>query len=256
MNRKESVRDVKNRALAQEIKQIFVEHNGNYGSPRVYSELRANGHRVNKKRVERLMRNVGLVGKAGRIYRRKALAGNPCIRVANNRMGLEAPTRPNQQWAGDVTYLKVSGQWFYLAVILDLYSRRIVGWSLDRSRTVELTTAALENALAHREVEPGMVFHSDRGSEYGAFSYQQALKRAGITPSMNRPKHMTDNAHVESFFRTMKTESFKGLEFGSMNELRVTLSWYIDNYYNTQRRHSGLGYKIPSDYEQRAARTH
>ena len=134
VNRKEPVRDVKNRALAQEIKQIFVEYNGNYGSPRVYSELRANGHRVNKKHVELLMRNVGLVGKAGRIYRRKALAGNPCISAANNRMGMEAPTRPNQQWAGDVTYLQVNGQWFHLAVILNLYSRRIVGWSLDRSR--------------------------------------------------------------------------------------------------------------------------
>lgn len=253
-NRDESVRAVENRALAQHIKEIFVEHNGNYGSPRVYSELRANGHRVNKKRVARLMRDIGLVGKAGRLYRRKPLAGNPCIRVANSRIGMDAPTKPNQQWAGDVTYLKVNGQWLYLAVILDLYSRRIVGWSLDRYRTAELTISALERALSHRTVEPGMVFHSDRGSEYGAFSYQQALKRAGITPSMNRPRHMTDNAHCESFFRTMKTESFKGMEFGSMNELRVTLSWYIDNYYNTQRLHSALGYTMPNEYEKMAAR--
>ncbi|MDX1505570.1 MAG: IS3 family transposase [Spongiibacter sp.] len=248
--RTESERDVENRALSQQIKQIFAEHNGNYGSPRVYTELRSSGISVNKKRVERIMRDIGLIGKAGRIYRRKALLGNPCIRVPNYRLDLDAPTAPDQQWAGDVTYLKVNGQRLYLAVIIDLYSRRIVGWSLDRYRTVELTIKALENALAHRDVGPGLVFHSDRGSEYGAYSYQKLLKSVGITPSMNRPRYMTDNAHVESFFRTMKTESFKCLEFGSMNELRVTLSWYIDIYYNTRRRHSGLGYSIPSEYEQ------
>lgn len=158
-----------------------------------------------------------------------------------------------QQWAGDVTYLKVNGQWSYLAVIIDLYSRAIVGWELSKYMTANVTVSALKKALMHRDVRPDMIFHSDRGAEYGAHLFQDELRRAGIRPSMNRPKHMTDNAHVESFFKTMKTESFKGLSFESVTQLRMTLSWYIDDYYNTKRHHSSLGYTNPRQFERMAA---
>lgn len=253
LNNGDSARTVENRAISQEIKRIFVDHDGNYGAPRVHAALLSQGLHVNHKRVERLMREGGMIGKAGRLYRRHALPGNPCMKVANHLREAVSATKPNQHWAGDVTYLKVKGEWQYLAVIIDLYSRKIVGWALDSGRTVELTVAALKNALSHRQPEKGMIFHSDRGAEYGAFSFQYELNRAGIRPSMNRPRHMTDNAHVESFFRTMKTESYKGKEFRSVSELRATLSWYIDHYYNAKRIHSSLGFKPPSAYEKLAA---
>jgi len=252
-DRKDSVRYLENQRIAKRIKQLFFEHDGNYGSPRIDAALREQGERVNHKRVERLMRDMGLVGKVSRLYRSKPLAKNPCITVENLRREELHPISINQQWAGDVTYLKVNGHWSYLAVILDLYSRRIVGWELSQTRTAELTVAALRKALLHRDVKPGMIFHSDRGAEYGSHYFQDELKRAGIRPSMNRPKHMTDNAHVESFFRTMKTESFHGLEFESTCQLRMTLACYIDDYYNTKRLHSSLGFKIPHTYENMAA---
>ena len=251
--RKETARARENRELSKNIKQLYAEHDSNYGSPRIYAALREQGKNVNHKRVARLMRDMGLVGKASKLYRSKPLAENPCITVSNQKRQEPPPQSPNQQWAGDVTYLRVNGEWMYLAVIVDLYSRGIVGWELSKYRTAEVTVSALKKALMHRDVRPGMLFHSDRGSEYGAHLFQDELKRAGIRPSMNRPRHMTDNAHVESFFKTMKTESFKGLTFESITELRMTLSWYIDDYYNTKRHHSSLGYTNPREFERLAA---
>ena len=237
----------------QKIKKIFVEHDGNYGSPRIYAELRRQGESVNHKRVERLMREHGFVGKAGRIYRRKPLPENPCIKVPNIQREKGRPTKPNQQWAGDVTYLKVNGAWQYLAVIMDLYSRKIVGWELSESRSVALTLSALNKAAVYRQIEEGLVFHSDRGSEYGANVYQNQLNKLGILPSMNRPGCMNDNVYVESFFQTLKTECFKRVEFESAQELRMTLAWYMDDYYNSIRLHGSLGFKVPNEYERMSA---
>lgn len=253
LGRGASERESENRRLSKRIQELFFEHDGNYGSPRVYVALRQEGELINHKRVERLMREMGLVGKVARLYRTKPLAKNPCIAVGNKRRQEPPPTAINQQWAGDVTYLRVNGEWSYLAVIIDLYSRRIVGWELSQTRTTDLTVSALRKALLHRDVKPGMLFHSDRGAEYGAYHFQDELRRAAIRPSMNRAGHMTDNAHVESFFRTIKTESFHGLSFRSVFELRMTLACYIDDYYNTKRLHSSLGYSIPNDYERIAA---
>lgn len=244
-----SDRTIENRQLAKRIQKLFAEHDGNYGSPRIHVALREAGEVVNRKRVERLMRDMGLVGKVSKLYRSKPLPENPCITVGNLKRLEPSPVAVNQQWAGDVTYLKVNGQWSYLAVIIDLYSRSIVGWELSQTRTADLTVSALKKALLHRDVKPGLIFHSDRGAEYGAYQFQDELRRAGIRPSMNRPRHMTDNAHVESFFKTMKTESFHGLVFSSATQLRMTLAWYIDSYYNTKRLHSSLGFSTPSQYE-------
>lgn len=252
-NRDEADRTLENRRLAKRIQQLFAEHDGNYGSPRMYVALREAGETVNHKRVERLMRDMGLVGKASKLYRSKALPANPCITVGNLKRQEPSPVAVNQQWAGDVTYLKINGEWSYLAVIIDLFSRNIVGWELSQTRTADLTVSALKKALLHRDVKPGLIFHSDRGAEYGAYQFQDELRRAGIRPSMNRPRHMTDNAHVESFFKTMKTESFRGLVFKSVTQLRMTLAWYIDCYYNTKRLHSSLGFSTPDEYESMAA---
>lgn len=248
-----SPKNAANERITALIKGVFEQHDGNYGSPRVHQALRRMGVVVNRKRVERIMREERLVAKAAKLYRRKALPGNSCIKAANLRCDLPVPSAPNQQWAGDVSYLKVNGTWMYLSVILDLYSRKVIGWSLGHSRTSELTIKSLKMALNKREVLPGLIFHSDKGAEYGAHEYQELLKASGIRQSMNRPRMMTDNIHVESFFRTFKTESFRGEVFEDMNHLLDVTKWYLEEYYNRHRIHTSIGFKSPEEYERMAA---
>jgi len=251
--RGESNRDKANRTLAGKIESLFFAHETNYGSPRIHAALRTDGVMVNRKRVERIMRDAGLVGKAGRIYRRKAAPEKFYTKMPNLKKDLQPPSGPDQQWVGDLTYIKVSGEWRYLATVMDLYSRRILGWELGDQKTANLTRAALRKAASHRAVNPGLIFHTDRGSEYGAYLMQDELSRMGIRPSMNRPGCVTDNAHMESFFRSMKTECIHGVAFESERDLRKRLSWYLDYYYNHQRIHSSIGYQSPVLYEKLAA---
>lgn len=249
LNREVSLRDRENQRIFQKIVTIYDKHHGNYGSPRVYQALRNSGECVNHKRVERLMREGCLVGKAGLVHRQKPLPLNSCIQVENIQRHIGQPTKPNQQWAGDVTYLRLNGEWQYLAVVIDLYSRKVIGWSLSNVRTVALTLAALNKAVRYRKREAGLIFHSDRGSEYGAHAYQNRLRKLGITPSMNRAGFMNDNVYVETFFQTLKTENFKGIEFETVDDLIRSLTWYIESYYNKDRIHSSLGYCSPNKYE-------
>ena len=248
-----SARAVENEQLTDSIKSIFKTNDGNYGSPRIHRELVNLGWVVNHKRVARIMREERLIAKAAKLYRRKALPTNPCITVDNLRYNMPAPSGSNQQWAGDVSYLKVNGEWAYLSVILDLYSRRIVGWSLGKNRTTDLTLKSLNMAIKSRKIEPGLIFHSDKGSEYGAYVYQNKLRSFGILPSMNRHKTMTDNIHVESFFTTIKTQSFHGEVFENMNHLFEVTKWYLEDYYNCVRMHTSLGFKSPVQYERMTA---
>ncbi len=246
-------REHSNRKLAKKIERIFFKHDANYGSPRVHQALRKEGLCVNRKRVERIMRDTGLVGKAGRIYRRKAAPDKFYTKMPNLKKDLGSPTAIDQQWVGDLTYLKVAQKQLYLAVVMDLYSRRIIGWSLGENKTAELTVSALQKALKYRSVSDGHIFHTDRGSEYGAYVMQNTLMRAGIKPSMNRPSTVTDNANMESFFQSMKTECIKGIDFKDEQELRAVLSWYLNKYYNRERLHSSIGYTSPVNYERMAA---
>lgn len=252
-NRPESDRTKANRELASVIEGIYAANDGNYGSPRIYEALRTEGILVNRKRVERIMRDSGLVGKAAKLYRRKALPERFFMKYPNLKLNMPAPSRPNQQWAGDITYLRVNGVWRYLAVVMDLYSRRILGWSLGSNKSAKLTRSALKKALSHRKAEEGLIFHTDRGSEYGAYLIQNKLAKAGIKSSMNRPESITDNIHVESFFRTLKTECYHGLSFKNESELRMALSYYLDSYYNERRIHTSLGCTAPVQFEKMAA---
>ena len=251
--RPECNRKKENRELACKIETIYTENDGNYGSPRIYAALRAQGIQVNHKRVERIMRDAGLVGKAAKLYRRYAQPEKFFLKYPNLKLNIPAPTKINQQWAGDLTYLKVNGEQHYLAVVMDLYSRRIIGWALGCKKNAELTRSALLKALSHRKVEDGLIFHTDRGSEYGAYLIQDELAKAGIKSSMNRPKSITDNIHVESFFRTLKTECYHGLSFKNESDLRVALSYYLDSYYNVRRIHTGIGNVAPVQLERMAA---
>lgn len=241
------------RLLLKKIQRIHEDSRGIYGSPRVHLALARQGIHVGRKRVERLMREAGLMGKVTTLYRRTPGIEKFFLRHKNLKLKAPAPTSINQQWVADLTYIRVKSDWYYLAVVLDVFSRRVIGWSLGPHKTAELTLRALKNALKVRQPKEGLIFHTDRGVEYGAHLIQNELKRHGISSSMNRPGKCTDNAHMESFFHSLKAERIHGERFKSESELRLALNGYISQFYNQTRLHSGIGYKSPAEYEQIAA---
>jgi len=239
--------------LSQKIIKIHQASRGTYGSPRVHEALKKEGCNVGKKRVERLMRRHSLVGRVVKVTRR--IPGLKQFKAKGENLRRLAPSASqlNQVWVGDVTYLKVKGQWHYLATVMDVYSRRILGWSLGKDRTVNLTLRALKYALKNRTPEKEMIFHTDRGIEYAAYRYQDELIKHGIRHSVNRLGYCTDNAHMESFFHSLKAELIRGRVFKSEQELRYSLNSYINQFYNHKRLHSGIGYLPPAEFERIAA---
>jgi transposase InsO family protein len=177
----------------------------------------------------------------------------PAIRVANTLQREFAAARPNEKWAADITYVPTRQGWLYVAVLMDLYSRRIVGWAMDEQMTTTLTLSALEMALRQRSVLAGLLHHSDRGSQYGAVAYQHRLVSRGIRCSMSRPGNCWDNAVVESFFATLKTELIHDRPYHTQQEARTEVFAYLEGFYNRARRHSTLGYLSPVEFEERAA---
>jgi len=234
----------------QRVRAIFEQSRGTYGSPRIHALLRQEGVRVSRKRVAGLMREHDLEARAARIYRR--IPGMTAFFSKISQRLPEQTTATNQVWHGDITFLRLSGRWRYLAVVMDRHSRRILGWSLGVQRTQQLTRLALRRAVDKRGVNPGLVFHSDRGSEYGAYAFGDRLRKLGITQSMNRPGEMNDNARMESFFHSLKSEALHGRRFTSDDELAGAIRSYIGRY-NSVRPHSSLGYRSPIDYERTAA---
>jgi putative transposase len=197
------------------------------------------------------MREAGLRARAARIYRTSS--GSHAFFLAVTNWARTHPVhRADQLWVADITYLKVLERWRYLAVVMDRYTRRIVGWSLGPNKTTRLTLRALGRAIANRQPPTGLVFHSDRGVEYAAYEFRTRLAALGIRQSMNRPGEPTDNAHMESSFHSLKTERLYGCSFGTDAELRRALRAYIA-FYNQRRLHSALNYRSPADYERAAA---
>lgn len=215
--------------------------------------MKAEGYQVGKKRVARLMRDQSLVGRVVKVTRRQPGYKRFKVHGENIKRLEPNPIKLNQVWVGDVTYLKVSGRWLYLATVMDTYSRRIVGWSLGKDRTVNLTIRALKHAVKGRKLESNMLFHTDRGIEYTAYKFQGELTKHGMRHSVNRPGHCTDNAHMESFFHSLKAELIRGRNFKVESELRHALNSYINRFYNHQRIHSGIGYTTPANFERVAA---
>ncbi len=248
-HREESERSKENRELMETIKNIFEESKGIYGSPRVHRVLHAQGYNCSVNRVARLMKKMGLVGRVRTVYKLTPGINNFFTKTSNKRLATSQPSAINQVWVGDITYLKIKGKWQYLAVVMDLYSRKILAWSLSDRRTVNLTTKTLNKAIAIRKPQEGLIFHSDRGAEYAAYLYKEKLKKHGIIPSMNRPGRCQDNAHMESFFHSLKAELIRGRTIGSVVELRRLLKNYINHFYNKQRLHSGIDYFSPIEYE-------
>ena len=236
------------RALGQELEKLFKENRGRYGSPRMTRALREKGYKVGKNRVARLMRERKLAARKKRAFRPKTTRSVK-VAVPNHIADLEA-LAPDQIWVSDITYVATAEGWLYLAVVLDLFSRRVVGWKLGESLDASLVCAALQNALVLRQPAAGFYFHSDRGSQYASHLLQKILQAVQAQPSMSGVGNCYDNAKAEAFFSTLKTESFPVSNvFGSKAEARSAIFEYIEIYYNNQRFHSALGYQSPRQFE-------
>ncbi len=248
-----SSRETSDVALRHEIRAIHASSRGTYGSPRVHRGLRRDGIRVGRKRVERLMRQDGLRGRLRRRFRRTT-DSNHSLPVAPNHLNRQfLVDAPDRVWAGDITYIRTGSGWAYLAVILDLHSRMVVGWALADHMRTELVEKALESALGQRAPSTDMLHHSDRGSQYASASYSSMLADRGITMSMSRRGDCYDNAVVESFFGSLKQELVHHVRWEHLAQARAALHDYIEVFYNRQRLHSSLGYRTPAEADQEAA---
>ena len=237
------------------VRAVCAEHKGRYGSPRVHKELVESGVAVGRHRVARIMRQEGLYGLPARRFQRTTDSTHGHA-VAPNLIERDfSTTMPNQLWLGDITYLPLRGGHFaYLAALMDMFSRRIVGFCVADSLAAELCIKALRQAVALRRPAEGLVHHTDRGVQYACDAYRAELKVAGAEQSMSGKGDCWDNAPMESFFGRFKTELTHGNLFDDVNHARATVTTYIDSYYNQKRRHSAIGYVSPISYEQEAAR--
>jgi putative transposase len=233
--------------LVAEIREIFEQSGKTYGSPRIHAELRARGRRIGRKRIARLMREQGLV-----VPRRKrrlpvTTDSRHAHPIAPNLLGqrFEA-TRPDETWLADITYVATGEGWLYVAAIKDMATREIVGWAMDDHLRAELCERALLMAIQRRHPPRGLTHHSDRGVQYASSSYQAILKRHGLVPSMSRKGNCLDNAPMESFFGSMKSELVHRARFATREDAKRALFRWIETYYNRQRRHSALGYMTPA----------
>ena len=245
-----SARTVQDRHLTQRLRKLFAAHGERYGSPRLHRELRRQGWRISRRRVERLMRQAGLRARVVQIYR-----ANPGLHrfyeQHPNRLPAGGARRRNQVWLGDITYLPLGRGWRFLAVVLDQYSRRVLAWRLSPRRDATLTRAVLNAAARRRQPRRGLIFHSDRGSEYAASAFRDRLRALGIHQS-SAQRGPEDNAHMESFFHSLKAEVVHGTTSATEAALRQLVVRYI-HYYNHRRMHSALRYRSPVEFEHRAA---
>jgi transposase InsO family protein len=245
-----SAREMANQALAKQIEMVYNDSYGTYGSPRVYRELKTQGVACSENRVARLMRLLGLRAKQTRCYK-STTRRNKAHAVAPNLLRRDfVAHRPNQKWLADITYIPTLEGWLYLALILDLFTRRIVGWAMSHRMTSDLTLAALKMAIRQRRPGPGLIHHSDQGSQYTDGAYQALLKAHGIQASMNGVGSWYDNAPMESFIGTLKSEWAHHRQYRTRAEARSDLFFYIEAFYNRRRRHSSLDYLSPEAYEQ------
>ncbi len=236
--------------LAEQIQAAYQAHRRLYGSPRLYVELHEQGISCSRKRVARLMRELGISARRAR-HRTRTPRCDPEARVAPNLLKQDfTASRPDEKWTGDITAVWTYEGWLYLAVVLDLFSRRVVGWAMAATQDETLVSTAFRMALLHRRPEPGLLFHSDRGSQYTSQAYQALLAKACVTVSMSRTGNCYDNAVTESFFGTLKTECVEATSFQSRAQARQAIFESTECFYNRVRRHSSLGYKSPVVYEQ------
>ncbi|MCO7225565.1 IS3 family transposase [Pleionea sp. CnH1-48] len=249
LKRQPSQRSQENSALTEMIKSIYQDSRGTYGAPRIHAELKRQGIQVSRKRIARLMREQGLRAKSKRRFKattnsqhNKPIAPNLLAREFN-------PIRANIAWAADITYIPTNEGWLYLATVIDLYSRKIVGWSMSERMKTTLVEDALMMAIHTRQPDPGLVHHSDRGVQYASEGYQSLLTQFGMRCSMSAKGDCYDNAVMESFYHSLKIELVYHERYRTRDEARQSIFDYIEVFYNRQRLHSTLGYQSPVEYE-------
>jgi putative transposase len=233
------------------IQRIVLEHRRRYGYRRVTAELRKRGQVVNHKRVARIMREDNLLAAQPKAFVVTTESDHRLQVYLNLARRMEL-TGVNQLWVADITYIRLKKEFVYLAVILDGYSRKVVGWALDRTLVARLAIEALTHAIAQRQPLAGLVHHSDRGVQYASANYVAILEQHHILPSMSRPANPYDNASCESFFRTLKREEIYANSYRDLDHLRANMEEFIERYYNSSRLHSALGYRSPEDFERSA----
>jgi putative transposase len=250
LNRPESHRAKANREVLDKITVLHEENRRCYGSPRMTHALRRQGLRIGKNRVARLMRTQGIRAKSKRAFRPRTTDSRHAERIAPNRLKeLPGLNRPDQAWVVDITYIWTAAGWVYLAAVMDLYSRRIVGWALESSLQTSLVTEALSRAQKERRPAPGLLHHSDRGSQYASSAYHALLANFKIIASMSGLAHCYDNAAMESFWSSLKNELVHQQAFANLDEARLAIFDYIELFYNRKRLHSALGYQSPVEFE-------
>ena len=258
-SREASAAKVRREELTDEVKAIHAEVKARYGSPRMHAELVAKGHACSVNMVATLMREAGIAAKTKRKFR-QTTDSNHSMPVAENILDRDfEPEKPNASWVADITYVPTREGWLYLAVVEDLFSRRVVGWSMDATMTSRLVVDALEMALGARlkgSSSSALVAHSDRGSQYASEHYQRRLLEEGITCSMSRRGNCWDNAAMESFFASLKKELVHDEDYATREQAKASIFEYIEAFYNRVRRHSSLGYVAPDEYERTHNQTH
>lgn len=239
--------------LARAIEDVHRSSRGAYGSPRIFKQLKSLGFRTSRSTIERIMRELGLRSKRSRKFRVVTTDSKHSHPVAENRLDRNfTPSGPNEKWSADITYVATQEGWLYLAVVIDLYSRRVVGWQMRDAMPAELTLDALKMALEQRRPGRGLLHHSDRGSQYAAGRYREILRARGILCSMSRKANCWDNAVTESFFASLKTEFIHHEVFETRAIARRKIFEWIEGFYNRTRLHSTLGFKSPEEYERSA----
>jgi putative transposase len=256
-SRDPSVTAARREELTEQVTVIHAEVKGRYGSPRIHAELVDRGHECCVNTVARVMREAGIAAKTKRKFR-QTTDSNHTLPVAENLLDRQFdPDEPNAAWVADVTYIPTREGWLYLAVVEDLFSRRVIGWSMDATMTSRLVVDALAMALSHRlKGSSNLVAHSDRGSQYASEHYQRRLSEERIACSMSRRGNCWDNAPVESFFASLKKELVHDEDYATREQARASIFEYLEAFYNRVRRHSSLGYVAPAEYERTHNQTH
>ena len=250
LDRPPSIRQQRRQELVAKIRQAHQDSRQTYGSPRICRQLHGQQVRCCRNTVAKLMKNNGIQAKTRRRFVVQTTDSNHDLPIAPNRLNRQfGQRRPNRVWVSDITYVPTDEGWLYLAAVMDLYSRKVVGWSMDKHLESSLVIAAMEMALAERGVRPGLLVHSDRGVQYACDAFQGLLSRHRLIGSMSRKGNCYDNAVQESFFGTLKTELIYHEHYATRQQARASIFEYIEVFYNRRRLHSSLGYKSPEAFE-------
>ena len=248
-NREKGKRFTENKVLLEKIREVFIASKERYGSPRITAELKRQGIKCNKKRIARLMNKNGIAARMFRKYRNTTNSEHSRPRCENILRREFNRQRSNEVWSSDITYIRTDEGWLYLAAVIDIYSRKVIGWQLDKNLNSDLVEQALKNALMDRKVESGIIFHSDQGIQYASESFRNMLEANGFIQSMSRRGNCYDNAITETFFHKLKTELTGRTKYRTREEARRSIFEYIEIFYNRTRLHSAIGYRSPVEYE-------